>query len=66
MLIINKNIGSNFDSFLKEEHIFDEAETTASKRILVYQSQKKCNHKEIKKQQIIRSGIKKMQQDVAQ
>lgn len=32
-----KNIGSDFDEFLKEEGIFEDAQETAVKRVLAYQ-----------------------------
>jgi len=34
---MNKNIGSNFDDFLKEEEILDEAQEAAIKKVLAYQ-----------------------------
>ena len=33
----NKNIGTNFDDFLKEEDIFEETQEAAIKRVLAYQ-----------------------------
>ena len=32
-----KHLGSDFDDFLREEGLLDEAETVASKRVLAYQ-----------------------------
>jgi len=49
---MNKNIGSNFDSFLKEEHIFDEAEAVAIKRVLAYQLQKELQKRNISKMEL--------------
>ncbi len=46
---MSKNIGSNFDDFLKEEDLFDEAEAVAIKRVLVFQLQKELEHKHITK-----------------
>jgi len=46
---MNKNIGSNFDDFLKEEGIFDEAEAVAIKRVLAYQVQRALEKKHITK-----------------
>lgn len=34
---MKKNIGSNFDDFLKEENIFEETQEAAIKRVLAYQ-----------------------------
>jgi len=36
---MNKNIGSKFDDFLKEENIFNEVEAIAIKRAMAYQLQ---------------------------
>lgn len=46
---MHKNIGSNFDEFLKEENLFDEAEAVAIKRVIVYQLQKELKQKHITK-----------------
>lgn len=32
-----KHIGSNFDDFLREEHLLDVAEATAAKRVIAFQ-----------------------------
>jgi len=42
----NKNIGSNFDEFLKEEGILEKIQETAVKRVLAYQIQQamQSNH----------------------
>ncbi len=32
-----KHIGSDFDDFLREEHLLDVAEATASKRVIAFQ-----------------------------
>lgn len=49
---MNKNIGSKFDDFLKEEGLFDEAEAVAIKRVLAYQVQKQLEKKHITKLQM--------------
>ncbi len=46
----NKHIGSNFDDFLEEEGLLEEAESVAAKRIFVFQIEK-----EMKKQKIDKS-----------
>ena len=33
----NKNIGSNFDDFLREENIYEEVNAAAIKRVVAYQ-----------------------------
>jgi DNA-binding Xre family transcriptional regulator len=33
----NQNIGSNFDDFLREENLFDEASAVAIKRVIAWQ-----------------------------
>ena len=45
-----KHIGSNFDDFLEEEGILEEAESIAAKRVFVFQLEK-----EMKKQKIDKS-----------
>jgi antitoxin HicB len=47
---MNKNIGSKFDDFLKEENLFDNAEAVAIKRIFAYQVQEELKKKGITKQ----------------
>lgn len=49
---MHKNIGSNFDSFLKEEHIFDEVEAIAVKRVLAYQLQKELQKRNMSKMEL--------------
>lgn len=44
-----KNIGSNFNDFLKEDGIFEEVQETAIKRVLAYQIQKAMEEKELSK-----------------
>jgi antitoxin HicB len=46
---MHKNIGSNFDDFLKEEKIFNEAEAIAIKRVIAYQIQQELKKKHISK-----------------
>ena len=49
---MNKNIGSTFDSFLKEERLFDESEAIAIKRVLAYQLQKELQKRNISKMEL--------------
>ena len=44
-----KNIGSNFDDFLKEEGILEEVQETAIKRVLAYQIDKAMKEKKLTK-----------------
>jgi antitoxin HicB len=46
---MSKNSGSNFDDFLKEEKLLDEAEAVAIKRVLSYQIQEELKKKHITK-----------------
>ena len=46
---MNKNIGSKFDDFLKEEGLLDDAEAVAIKRVLAYQVQKELEKKHMSK-----------------
>ena len=41
----DKNVGSNFDDFLKEEGILEEVQETAIKRVLAHQLQKAMKEK---------------------
>jgi DNA-binding Xre family transcriptional regulator len=45
----NKYIGSNFDDFLKNEHILAETEAVAIKRVLSYQIEKEMKKNKITK-----------------
>ncbi|MFA6409595.1 MAG: XRE family transcriptional regulator [Gammaproteobacteria bacterium] len=49
-----KNIGSNFEDFLKEENLLTETKAVAIKRVLSYQI-----HKELEKQNCTKSAIAK-------
>jgi antitoxin HicB len=53
-MVMNKNIGSSFDDFLKEEKIFDEVEAVAIKRVLAYQMQQELKKKHITKSTLAR------------
>jgi len=44
-----KNVGSNFDAFLEEEGIFEEAQETALKRVLAFQVRKAMEEKNLSK-----------------
>ena len=45
----NRNIGSNFNDFLKEEAILEKAQEAAIKRVLAYQIEKAMKEKNISK-----------------
>jgi len=45
----NRNIGSNFDDFLKEEDIFEETQEAAIKRVLAYQIKQAMKEQNITK-----------------
>lgn len=44
-----KNIGSNFDDFLKEENILEETHEAAIKRVLAYQIEQAMKEQKISK-----------------
>lgn len=44
-----KNIGSNFDDFLKEEGVLEEVQETAIKRVLAYQVKEAMKEKKLSK-----------------
>ncbi len=48
----NRNIGSNFDDFLKEEDILEETQEAAIKRVLAYQIEKAMKEKNISKSEM--------------
>ncbi|MBX9812896.1 MAG: helix-turn-helix domain-containing protein [Burkholderiales bacterium] len=50
----NPHIGSDFDDFLKEEKIFDEAQAIAVKRVLAYQLEQS-----MKKSRLTKSAMAK-------
>ena len=50
----NKNIGSNFDDFLKEEGIYNEVNATATKRVIAYQLQKIMKERRLTKSEMAR------------
>lgn len=45
----DKNVGSNFDDFLKEEGILEEVQETAIKRVLAYQLQEAMKEEQLSK-----------------
>ena len=45
----NKHIGSDFDDFLKEEGILEEAQAVAAKRVIAFQIKKAMKEKKISK-----------------
>jgi antitoxin HicB len=48
----NKNIGSNFDDFLKEEGMLAEVEAAAAKRVISYQISQTMKQKKINKSRL--------------
>ena len=46
---MNKHIGSSFDSFLKDEGLYAEAESIAVKRVIAYQIKKEMEERDISK-----------------
>jgi antitoxin HicB len=50
----NKHIGSNFDEFLKEEGILEEAQAAAVKKVVAYQILKIMKEKHISKSKMTR------------
>jgi antitoxin HicB len=44
-----KQIGSNFDDFLREEGIFDEVEAAAIKRVIAFQIEKEMERRKLSK-----------------
>lgn len=42
---MKKQIGSNFDDFLREENLLDVAEATAAKRVIAFQIAQEVNHR---------------------
>lgn len=51
-MVSKKHIGSDFDDFLKEEGLLEEAESVAAKRVFVFQLEK-----ELKKQNVNKEGL---------
>lgn len=49
---MSKNIGSNFDDFLKEESIESQVEAVAIKRALAFQAKEELNKKKLNKTQL--------------
>ena len=47
-----RNIGSNFDDFLRDENIFEETQATAIKRVVAFQIQKIMEAKHITKSEM--------------
>jgi hypothetical protein len=50
-----KNIGSDFDDFLKEEDIFEKTQEAAIKRVLAYQIKKAMKENNITKTDMSKS-----------
>jgi antitoxin HicB len=44
-----KNIGSNFDDFLREEKIFEHAQAVAIKRVIAYQISEEMKQRKLSK-----------------
>ncbi len=53
-MIKEKNIGSSLEDFLKEENRYEEAQTQAIKRILVWQLEEAMKKEEITKSEMAR------------
>lgn len=49
-----RNIGSDFDDFLKEEGIFEQSQETAIKRVLAYQIQQAMHKNNLSKSAMAR------------
>ena len=49
-----KNVGSNFDEFLEEEGILDEASAVAVKRVIAFQLAEKMSEKNLSKSELAR------------
>lgn len=50
----NKHVGSDFDDFLKQEGILEQAEAVAIKRVIAHQLQKALEHRRLTKSIIAR------------
>lgn len=50
----NQHLGSDFDDFLAEEGILDEAEAVATKRVLAYQIAKEMEDRKLSKASMAR------------
>jgi predicted XRE-type DNA-binding protein len=50
----NEHLGSDFDSFLEEEGLLEEAETVATKRVLAYQVEKAMKQQQLSKSEMAR------------
>jgi antitoxin HicB len=48
----NKYIGSDFDDFLEEEGLLEEAEAVAAKRVFVFQLEQELKRQKVKKEQL--------------
>ncbi len=49
-----KNIGSNFDDFLQEEHLLEEATAVAVKRVVAFQLTQKMSEANLSKSEMAR------------
>ncbi len=47
-----KRIGSNFDDFLREEQLLDQAQATAVKRVIAYQIAQEMKRRKLTKSQM--------------
>ncbi len=52
MIKKNKNIGSNFDDFLKDEGILEEAQAAAAKRVIAFQIEEAMKKEKITKKEM--------------
>lgn len=51
-MVNKKHVGSDFDDFLKEEDLLEEAEAVAAKRVFIFQLEQ-----ELKKQKLNKEGL---------
>ncbi|MCD4781108.1 MAG: helix-turn-helix domain-containing protein [Candidatus Omnitrophica bacterium] len=52
MIKKNKNIGSNFDDFLKDEGILEESQAVAAKRVIAFQIEAAMKKEKITKKEM--------------
>jgi antitoxin HicB len=50
----NKHIGSDFDDFLRDEGILDDAEAVAAKRVIAFQIAREMENSDISKSELAR------------
>ena len=50
----NKHIGSDFDDFLREENLLDDAESVAAKRVIAFQIAREMERADISQSELAR------------